>query len=113
VTEGSVGKGLGTLLYSTLIRSAAKKGFLELIGVIPLPNAASVRLHAKWGFREAGRLEGIGRKFGSYIDCRMMATANVAPSAGSTGQKMISGFLNTDRISIHRQKWRLPVLICH
>lgn len=68
LSEGSVGKGLGTLLYSTLIQSAAKKGFLELVGVIALPNAASVRLHAKMGFREAGRLERIGRKFGSYID---------------------------------------------
>lgn len=68
LSEGSVGKGFGTLLYSTLIRSAVQKGFLELIGVIALPNAASVKLHAKLGFREAGRLEGIGRKFGSYID---------------------------------------------
>ena len=68
LSEGSVGKGFGTLLYSSLIQSADKKGFLELIGVIALPNAASVRLHAKLGFREAGRLEGVGRKFGSYID---------------------------------------------
>lgn len=68
LSKGSIGKGLGTLLYSTLIDSAAKKGFLELIGVIALPNAASVKLHTKLGFREVGRLEGIGRKFGSYID---------------------------------------------
>lgn len=68
LSEGSVGKGLGTLLYSQLIDSAAKKGFRELIGVIALPNAASVRLHAKLGFREVGRLEGVGQKFGSYID---------------------------------------------
>jgi phosphinothricin acetyltransferase len=68
LSEGSVRKGLGTLLYSTLIHSAAEKGFRELIGAIALPNAASVRLHAKLGFREAGRLEGVGRKFGSYID---------------------------------------------
>jgi len=68
LSEGSIGKGLGTRLYSTLIHSAAEKGFRELIGVIALPNAASVRLHAKLEFREVGRLQGVGRKFGSYID---------------------------------------------
>src|SRR5262249_1256578 len=68
LSEGSAGKGLGTLLYSTLIRWAAEKGFRELIGVIALPNEASVRLHAKLQFREVGRLEGVGRKFGSYVD---------------------------------------------
>ena len=68
LSEGSVGKALGTLLYSALIHSAAEKGFRELIGVIALPNAASVRLHAKLGFREVGRLEAIGQKFGRYID---------------------------------------------
>lgn len=68
LSGGNVGKGLGTLLYSQLIDSAAEKGFRELIGVIALPNAASVRLHGKLGFREVGRLEGVGRKFGSYID---------------------------------------------
>jgi len=68
LSEGSIGKGLGTRLYSALIHSAAEKGFRELIGVIALPNAASVRLHAKLEFREAGRLQAVGRKFGSYID---------------------------------------------
>ena len=68
LSEGSVGKGLGTRLYSTLIHSAAEKGFRELIGVIALPNAASVRLHTKLEFREVGRLEGVGSKFGRFID---------------------------------------------
>lgn len=62
------GKGLGTLLYLALMRSAVEKGFREMIGVIALPNAASVALHAKPGFREVGRLERVGCKFGNYID---------------------------------------------
>ena len=57
LSGGSVGKGLGTLLYSGLIHSAAKKGFLELIGVIALPNAASVRLHAKLGISRGWPVE--------------------------------------------------------
>jgi L-amino acid N-acyltransferase YncA len=64
----STGKGIGTALYSALIRSAAEKRFREIIGVIALPNESSVRLHSKAGFREAGRLEGVGKKFGNFID---------------------------------------------
>jgi phosphinothricin acetyltransferase len=84
LAEGSVGKGLGTLLYSNLIDSANEKGFRELIGVIALPNEASVRLHAKLGFREVGRLEGVGRKFERYIDVALWQrrTSRRAPDTG-------------------------------
>lgn len=64
----STGKGLGTRLYAALIRSITEKGFGQLVGVIALPNAASVKLHSKLGFREAGVLQRVGRKFGNYID---------------------------------------------
>ncbi len=68
LSKAAMGKGLGTKLYSALVRSAADKGFRELIGVIALPNPASVKLHSKLGFREVGRLEAVGRKFGDYVD---------------------------------------------
>lgn len=64
----SSGKGMGAGLYSSLVRSASEKGFREMIGVIALPNEPSLKLHAKLGFREAGRLFAVGRKFGAYID---------------------------------------------
>src|SRR5215469_16585572 len=34
LSEGTGGKGVGTVLYSALVQSAAEKGFRELIGVI-------------------------------------------------------------------------------
>jgi phosphinothricin acetyltransferase len=68
LSQESTGKGAGPKLYSALIHSAAEKGFRELIGVISLPNPASIKLHSRLGFRENGRLQGVGRKFGNYID---------------------------------------------
>jgi L-amino acid N-acyltransferase YncA len=68
LSEENQGKGLGKTLYSALIRSAHEKGFREVIGVIALPNPASVALHKSLGFQEAGLLRGVGCKFGQYLD---------------------------------------------
>jgi phosphinothricin acetyltransferase len=51
-----------------MIDSAGQKGFRELIGVIALPNPASLALHAKLGFHEAGILRRVGYKFGQFHD---------------------------------------------
>src|SRR5262249_28056173 len=48
------GKGYGKALYAELIKSAKARGFRELIGVIALPNPASIALHKTLGFSEAG-----------------------------------------------------------
>ena len=68
LSEGNQGKGLGKSLYSALIHSASEKGFRELIGVIALPNPASVGLHQALGFQQVGILHGIGHKCGKYLD---------------------------------------------
>ncbi|HEX8711036.1 MAG TPA: GNAT family N-acetyltransferase [Terracidiphilus sp.] len=80
------GKGIGAHLYSQLIRSAFEKGFREMIGVIALPNQASIKLHTKLGFRESGRLRDVGQKFGKYIDIALwqLRVASEAPSVDQT-----------------------------
>ena len=35
-------------------------------------NSASQRLHARFGFTDAGRLAGVGRKHGRWIDTLLM-----------------------------------------
>lgn len=62
------GQGFGRRLYTALMDSASQKGFREVIGVIALPNPASIALHAGLGFREAGLLRSVGLKFGGYHD---------------------------------------------
>lgn len=68
ISQESTGQGIGATLYSSLIRSAVEKRFREMIGVIALPNESSVRLHSRLGFREAGRFQSVGQKFGNFID---------------------------------------------
>ena len=68
LAKQGMGRGLGRQLYSRLIESASDHGFRSLIGVISLPNPASLALHQKLGFVEVGVLKQVGYKFGDYID---------------------------------------------
>lgn len=62
------GRGLGSRLYAELFeRLAGGDAHLALAG-ITLPNAASLALHARFGFRDAGVLREVGFKFGRYWD---------------------------------------------
>jgi phosphinothricin acetyltransferase len=52
-------------------RSSAQ-GFRTIIAVIGGAEPASIALHSKCGFREAGRLEKVGFKFGRWLDSLYM-----------------------------------------
>jgi phosphinothricin acetyltransferase len=60
--------GFGRILYSSLIDSAKKRGYLEMIGLIALPNPGSVALHREMGFNEVGVLRNVGYKFEKFIN---------------------------------------------
>ena len=62
------GKGIGKLLYTQLIQLLNEQGFHSVIGVITLPNDASVRLHEHFGFRKVGHFTEVGKKFGRWMD---------------------------------------------
>jgi L-amino acid N-acyltransferase YncA len=68
VRSGEHGRGIGTMLMTALIEAAARAGFHEMIAVIGGGEPASVALHAKAGFRHAGRMERVGEKFGRLLD---------------------------------------------
>jgi len=68
LSQESIGKGFGRVLYAKLIESVNGRGFREAIGVIALPNPQSIALHRAMGFAEVGVLKGVGYKFGRYID---------------------------------------------
>lgn len=63
-----IGRGLGSELYSELIESLRRKKLHCAIGVIALPNAASVALHERLGYKKIGEFQEIGRKFGQWIN---------------------------------------------
>jgi phosphinothricin acetyltransferase len=71
-----VAKGLGQLLLARLIELCLARRRGQMIAIIgDSGNTASMRLHAKFGFREIGVLEAVGRKFGRWIDTVIMQRA--------------------------------------
>jgi phosphinothricin acetyltransferase len=73
VAPGEAGRGIGRTLLSTLIDDATAKGYRQMVAVIgDSANAASIAVHRACGFQEAGRLEGVGFKFGRWVDSVLM-----------------------------------------
>ena len=62
------GKGIGTRLYQALLEELRRGGFHSALGCLGLPNASSVRLHEKLGFRKVGHMREAGWKFGAWVD---------------------------------------------
>jgi len=62
------GKGAGTALYTALLAQLRAAGCHLAIGGIALPNAASVALHEKMGYRKVAHFDEVGFKFGRWID---------------------------------------------
>ncbi len=69
VRDGHTGQGLGEALYTALIAALRQQGDCHvLLGCIALPNAASVALHERLGFVQAGHFREVGRKFDQWLD---------------------------------------------
>jgi phosphinothricin acetyltransferase len=66
--KDATGRGLGTQLYTALLAELKKRGLHGVIGGIALPNAASVALHEKLGFKKIGQFKEVGWKFEKWID---------------------------------------------
>jgi phosphinothricin acetyltransferase len=63
VARDHQGRGVGRALLERLIRDCEAKDFRQMIAVIgDAENTASIGLHRRLGFLEAGRFEGLGRK---------------------------------------------------
>jgi len=62
------GKGVGTRLVEELVDRARELGIDNLIAMASAHNEGSIRFHLKNGFREVGRFERVGRKFGKDVD---------------------------------------------
>jgi L-amino acid N-acyltransferase YncA len=62
------GRGIGTALMVELIERARERGIHVMIAAVESGNAASVALHERLGFVEAGRMPQVGAKFGRWLD---------------------------------------------
>ena len=68
VAREAQGRGIGRRLYRALLDRLTADGFTQALGVISLPNDASVALHEALGFRQVARLERVGCKLGRWLD---------------------------------------------
>jgi phosphinothricin acetyltransferase len=73
LSPAAAGRGLGGRLLAALIDACTARGDRQMIAVIGgADNAASIAVHARAGFVEAGRLSAVGRKFERWVDTVLM-----------------------------------------
>jgi phosphinothricin acetyltransferase len=73
VRHGSEGRGVGSALLGALIERCEGLGYRQLVAVIgDSGNAASINLHASFGFLRAATLRSVGFKFGRWVDSVVM-----------------------------------------
>jgi len=68
VKHGVHGKKIGTQLYATLIAALKEQKFKSVLGVLTIPNPASIKLHEKFGFTQVAHLKEVGFKFDTWLD---------------------------------------------
>ncbi|MCU1498630.1 MAG: family acetyltransferase [Acidimicrobiales bacterium] len=83
VAEAERGAGVGQALLDALIDRAQALGKLVMIAGLDAGNAGSLRFHQRAGFREVGRLPGIGRKLGQPVDL-VLLQRDLPPVPAST-----------------------------
>jgi phosphinothricin acetyltransferase len=73
VAPSAIGKGCGTELMRGLLDACVAAGIREVVAVIAdTGDPASVELHRRCGFIEAGRLTRVGFKHGRYVDTLLL-----------------------------------------
>jgi phosphinothricin acetyltransferase len=68
-------RGVGSALYGALLPALAGHGLHRAVVGIALPNEASVRLHARFGFRTVGVFDEYAHKNGRAISSQWMQRA--------------------------------------
>jgi L-amino acid N-acyltransferase YncA len=73
VRADRLGSGVGKLLMPALISATKACGMHQMIAVIgDSGNQASIHLHRRFGFQDAGILKDVGFKFGRWLDTVFM-----------------------------------------
>jgi phosphinothricin acetyltransferase len=66
------GKGIGAALLGPLIERARKAGLHTMAAGIDASNEVSIKLHARFGFVQAGHFKEVGWKFDRWLDLVFM-----------------------------------------
>ena len=65
--KNHIGKGIGKLLLTELIKTAKSQNLHTMIGVIDSENTTSIDFHKKFGFEEVGFIKESGYKFDRWL----------------------------------------------
>jgi len=68
LSKTAVNQRIGTQLYEALLLALRDTPIHALIGVIALPNTASIALHEKLGYEKVAHFKEVGWKFNRRID---------------------------------------------
>lgn len=68
VKHNVLGKQIGTKLYAELLLLLKQQDYHVVLGGLTLPNAASVKLHEKFGFKQVAHFKEVGLKFDKWLD---------------------------------------------
>ena len=79
------GQGLGRALVQAVLAHATAAGHRVMIGAITADNAASLALHRRLGFTQAGRIAQAGWKFGRFHDLVLVQRVLGDDSGPATG----------------------------
>ncbi len=89
IAHDRLGQGIGSALMAALLAACAAAGLRQMIALIAGTEPASMALHTKAGFVEAGRLASVGRKHGQWLDVvymqRALGEGDQAPPAVEPG----------------------------
>ncbi|MEP3837056.1 MAG: N-acetyltransferase family protein [Algibacter sp.] len=66
VKHNAHGKKVGTTLYAELLKLLKEAKFHTVLGVLTIPNDASIKLHERFGFEKVAHLKEVGFKFGAW-----------------------------------------------
>ena len=73
VSPARTGRGIGSALLAALLPGCERAGARQVIAVIADTGSnASIALHRRFGFAQAGRLSAVGCKHGRWIDTILM-----------------------------------------
>ena len=72
VCKDARGRGVGRALLSALLERARAAGIAVILARVADGNPASLRLHARAGFRPVGTMRRVGEKFGRILDVTLL-----------------------------------------
>ena len=83
LSPGAQRNGVGSALLGELMAQCTARGFRQMVAIIGDSefSLGSIGVHRKMGFKETGRMEGSGFKFGRWLDTMVM---QIALSEGRT-----------------------------